>query len=279
MRKPSWRKSAVERCMTTTFTAAALEVLQTADPQSKASRARELQQLWLAGEFPEIGNLAMPTRPARPDRPLLLAPRDMPRRRKGGVAANRVALLHAVAHIELNAIDLSVDIAGRCGPAFGRAFITDWLSVADDEARHFSMLAARLEDLGAAYGDLPAHDGLWEAAIDTSHDVCARLAVAHTVLEARGLDVTPPMIERLERHGDKESAEVLRIIHAEEVRHVRLGVQWFSRIAAERGKAPQTYWQELVRRYFKGGLKRPFNEAARAAAELPSWFYEPLAVE
>lgn len=219
----------------------------------------------------------MPERPARPAHPALLAPRDMPRRRKGGGAANRIALLHAIAHIELNAIDLAVDVAGRFGPDQGRAFVGDWLSVADDEARHFLMLQQRLQGLGASYGDLPAHDGLWEAAMDTGHDVCARLAVAHTVLEARGLDVTPAMIERLDRFGDHESVAILKTILSEEVRHVRLGLAWFDRIATARGESRSMYWQELVRKHFRGTLKRPFNTDARASAGMSPELYEPLA--
>lgn len=259
------------------FTTTARAVLETGKPEAKAAAARALAAAWDHGDFKVIGDTAMPLRPARPAHPVLLPPRDMPRRRKGGSDANRIALLHAVAHIELNAIDLSVDIAGRFGPTEGDRFISDWISVADDEARHFTMLQNRLCELGARYGDLPAHDGLWEAAQNTSTDVCARLAVAHTVLEARGLDVTPAMIERLDRFEDHSSADILRTILAEEVRHVRLGLQWFDRIAAGRGKRLNEYWQYLVRTHFRGQLKRPFNSAARASAGLEPDLYEPLA--
>lgn len=260
------------------FTAAARQILETGNPVAKALSARQLYSDWQVGKFPEIGRDRMPGLPARPDRPLLLAPREMPRRRKGGGAANRIALLHAIAHIELNAIDLSVDIAGRFGPDHGEAFVGDWLSVADDEARHFTMLQQRLKSLGASYGDLPAHDGLWEAARETGHDVCARLAVAHTVLEARGLDVTPPMIERMFRFGDTESASILETILSEEIRHVRLGLTWFDRIARTRGKTLSTYWQLLVRTHFRGNLKPPFNAEARQSAGMHPQLYEPLAI-
>lgn len=252
-------------------------VLLIGDPATKAASARALYEDWKRGLIEWQGREPMPARPSRPDRPVLLPPREMPRRRKGGSIANRIALLHAIAHIELNAIDLSLDIAGRFGPAFGDDFVSDWLSVADDEARHFLMLESRLQSLGGAYGDLPAHDGLWEAAQETSHDICARLAVAHTVLEARGLDVTPAMIERMERYSDHESKAVLEVILSEEIRHVSLGVMWFDAIARCRGQQPESYWQDLVRTHFKGALKRPFNQTARSAAGLPESYYEPLA--
>jgi uncharacterized ferritin-like protein (DUF455 family) len=259
------------------LTKSARDVLLTADPVEKAAAARALHTEWRAGALAVIGIDDMPDRPARPARPQLLPPREMPRRRKTSGTANRVALLHAIAHIELNAIDLSIDIAGRFGPSYGATFVSDWLSVADDEARHFLMLQGRLFALDAGYGDLPAHDGLWEAAQATSGDICARLAVAHTVLEARGLDVTPAMIERLTRFGDTESAAVLTTILSEEIRHVRLGVEWFGRIARQRGMDEEPYWQELVRTYFRGSLKRPFNTSARRMAGLLPTYYEPLA--
>ncbi|WP_416897220.1 MAG: ferritin-like domain-containing protein [Minwuia sp.] len=201
----------------------------------------------------------------------------MPKRRKAGALQNRIALLHAVAHIELNAIDLAIDIAGRFGTDGGAGFIDDWLKVADDEAQHFMLLQARLKDMGASYGDLPAHDGLWEAAETTRNDVCARLAVAHMVLEARGLDVTPAMIERFQRNGDGASAAVLKRIYTDEIGHVETGSRWFSHFAAQRNRERDDYWRELVSTHFRGKLKRPFNHEAREMAEMPPALYEPLA--
>jgi uncharacterized ferritin-like protein (DUF455 family) len=167
-----------------------------------------------------------------------------------------VALLHALAHIELNAIDLAWDLVARfAGNDLPRRFFDDWVAVADEEATHHGLLAARLAELGAAYGDLPAHDGLWEAAADTAHDLLARLAVVPLVLEARGLDVTPEMIRRLERAGDGASAAILRIIYRDEIKHVAAG-----------------------RHHFKGSLKPPFNNAARDEAGFGPSYYAPLAV-
>jgi uncharacterized ferritin-like protein (DUF455 family) len=202
----------------------------------------------------------------------------MPRRRAGGSHAHRIALLHAIAHIELNAIDLAWDLVARFAREdLPREFFDDWVAVAAEEAKHHALLALRLAALGAAYGDLPAHDGLWEAAQATAHDLLARLAVVPLVLEARGLDVTPGMIERLRRFDDGESAAVLQVIYDDEIGHVAAGRRWFEWLCRRRGVAPAATYQALVRAHFKGALKPPFNRAGRDAAELPAAFYEPLA--
>ena len=163
----------------------------------------------------------------------------MPKRRAFGSPAGRIALLHALAHIELNAIDLGWDIVARfSSEALPRAFFDDWVGVASEEAVHFELLARRLGDFGARYGDLPAHDGLWEAAAATADDLLARLAVVPLVLEARGLDVTPEMAARLERVGDPESAALLRRIYRDEIGHVAAGVRWFDRLCRRPGAGP-----------------------------------------
>jgi uncharacterized ferritin-like protein (DUF455 family) len=222
-----------------------------------------------------IGDAAPPRRPARPDRPLLLPPREMPRRRAAGSQANRIALLHALAHIELNATDLAWDIIARfTREELPRDFYDDWVSVAAEEAEHHRLVAARLAELGAAYGDLPAHDGLWEAAEATAHDLLARLAIVPLVLEARGLDVTPAMIERLDRLGDPASAAILRRIYEDEIGHVAIGRRWFEFLCDRSGTDPAPTWQRLVARYFRGELKPPFNHAARQAAGLPRDLYD-----
>ena len=202
----------------------------------------------------------------------------MPKRRAFGSLAGRVALLHALAHIELNAIDLAWDLVARfCGEALPRAFFDDWVGVASEEAMHFELLARRLADFGAAYGDLPAHDGLWESAAATAGDLLARLAVVPLVLEARGLDVTPAMMAQLEHVGDPQSAAVLQRIYRDEIGHVAVGMLWFDRLCRMRGLSPEKVFQERVRRFFKGELKPPFNREARAAAGFPEHYYEPLA--
>jgi uncharacterized ferritin-like protein (DUF455 family) len=238
--------------------------------------SRQAAERWRKGEIAEIGRTAPPDRPRRPTRPSLLAPRDMPKRRGG--TSGRVALLHALAHIELNAIDLAWDAIARfADDDLPRTFYDDWVAVAAEEARHHALLAERLGTLGAAYGDLPAHDGLWQVALATAHDLLARLAVVPLVLEARGLDVTPPMIARLEQAGDDASAGVLRLIYADGIGHVAAGQRWFLWLAARRGLDPAKTYQALVRGCFKGDVKPPFNRAGRDAAGLPARFYEPLA--
>jgi uncharacterized ferritin-like protein (DUF455 family) len=203
----------------------------------------------------------------------------MPRRRAGS-GAGRAALLHAVAHIELNAINLALDMAGRFAfhvpDDLRDEFVRDWLKVADDEARHFIMIDDRLSAFNMCYGDLPAHEGLWQAAERTAHDVLARLVIAPLVFEARGLDVTPGMIGRLERSGDEQSAEVLRVIYREELDHVATGAKWFRRLAAQRDLCAEETFRCIVREYMPGGLKRPFNEVARARADLPVAWYGDL---
>lgn len=264
---------------------AACRVLLTPDPDEKAALSREMAARWRAGDLREARDLREeclhmpPDRPARPAEPELLPPAKMPRRR-GGALRNRIALLHAVAHIEFNAIDLAWDMVARFarfdGEPMPRAFLDDWVGVADDEARHFSMIRERLLALGADYGDLPAHDGLWQAAEATRHDALARLAVVPMVLEARGLDVTPAMIERLQGMGDAESAAALKVIYAEEISHVAAGERWFRYLCKRRGKDLQSHFHALVRENFAGLLKPPFNHDARLAAGMQADLYEPL---
>ncbi len=251
-------------------------MLATAKPGDKVALTEAAAAAWRSGAL-AIGDARPPDRPARPVRPYLLPPRDMPRRRAGGSAAGRIALLHALAHIELNAIDLAWDLVARfTDEDLPPDFYDDWVGVAAEEARHHALVAGRLAALGAVYGDLPAHDGLWEAAQATAHDLLARLAVVPLVLEARGLDVTPAMIERLGRFGDVESAAVLQAIYEDEIGHVAAGRRWFDWVCARRDLAPAATYRDLVQRYFKGVLKPPFNRHGREAAGLPAAFYEPL---
>jgi uncharacterized ferritin-like protein (DUF455 family) len=259
--------------MSPTLTEAARRVLTTAAPLDKVRHARACHEAVANGLITEIGDAGAPECPARPTRPPLLAPRDMPRRRAGKSLSERLALYHAIAHIEFNAIDLAFDLIARfAGPDLPWDFYTDWAAVGAEEANHFRLLAGRLEALGAAYGDLPAHGGLWEAAAATADDLLARLAVVPLVLEARGLDVTPGMIERLESYGDHEGAEILRLILEQEIGHVAAGRRWFDWLAERRGLDTRAAWRNLVKARFKGVLKPPFNQAAREAAGFdPKW--------
>lgn len=254
------------------------DALLTADPRDKPMRARAVARDWRLGRLGHVFDIAMPDRPGRPEAPQLLPPNMMPNRRKGGSLANRVAMLHAFAHIEFVAIDLALDAAGRFGEGLPRDFVSDWLSVAADEAMHFALLSRRLHELGSHYGALPAHDGLWEAAGETAHDALARLAIVPMVLEARGLDVSPATIDRLERAGDPQSAAILRRIYTDEIRHVGIGSHWFGTLCDSAGFERSDHWQMLVRRHFRGALKPPFNDSARAKAGLPREFYASIAL-
>ncbi|PHZ83613.1 ferritin-like domain-containing protein [Paremcibacter congregatus] len=256
--------------------AAAIQVLSCADPRQKAAFSRRSAQAWREGKLAQIFPYLPSVSPARPDYPRLLKPQDMPKRRSG---SNLGALLHAVTHIEFNAIDLAWDMVARFGADMPRAFCDDWVSVGDDEARHFTMMQDRLQAYDMTYGDLPAHDGLWQSALDTRHDLKARLAIVPLVLEARGLDVTPMMIKRFEKAADEKSAEALTTIYIEEVSHVAAGKKWFSYLCDRDNCPPVETYHHLVRRYFKGYVKPPFNEDARARAGLTAEFYKPLAPE
>jgi uncharacterized ferritin-like protein (DUF455 family) len=197
--------------------------------------SRRLTALWQSGAI-DIGYAAPPARPARP---ALRPPKEMPKRRNFGSTAGRIALLHALAHIELNAVDLGWDIIARFpGEALPRSFYDDWVGVACEEALHFELLTRRLGDFGAEYGELPAHNGLWESAATTAADLLDRLAVVPLVLEARGLDVTPEMAARLERVGDLPSAGILWRIYNDEIGHVAVGARWFQWVCRSRGLVP-----------------------------------------
>lgn len=252
-------------------------VLLTADPREKAMATRKLVRDWRLGRLAWDFGATMPDRPARPEKPALLPPNRMPKRGRGGSERARIALWHSLAHIEFVAIDLALDMAGRFGAERGRDFVDDFLIVAADEAMHFAIIARHLARMGAAYGDLPAHDGLWQSAEATAHDVAARLAIVPMVLEARGLDVTPATLERVRASGDEAGARILQRILADEIRHVRYGCDHFAKVAQELGDSAEDLWQELVTRYFRGAVKPPFNDSARQSAGLSRKAYEALA--
>lgn len=261
----------------TTLTQAAVAILDTADAAEKCRLTRALADDWLSGRLCETGTTLPPERPARPERPQLLPPKEMPKRAYGG-DRGRIGLLHALAHIELNAIDLAWDVICRFPhEQMPKAFLDDWVQVALDEAVHFEMLEELLSGLGAHYGDLPAHDGLWQAAEKTADDLMARLAVVPMTLEARGLDTTPVTIERLARNGDTITPPALDVIYHDEIRHVAAGYRWFVHLADKRGLDGRAEYQRLIGERFPGGLKAPFNHAARAQADFPSDWYAPLA--
>lgn len=221
-------------------------------------------------------DMAVPDRPGRPERPELIPPRQMPKRALT-TDKGRIALLHAIAHIELNAVDLALDIVARFATeAVPNSFFDGWMKVAFEEAKHFRMVRDRLRQLGADYGDLPAHDGLWQAAHDTRNDLTARLAVVPLILEARGLDVTPALQAKMREAGDLESAAVLDVIYEDEKGHVAVGAKWFRFLCARQKRDPAAAFQALVRANFRGPLKAPFNDIARAEAGLTPSFYRSM---
>ncbi|WP_404479651.1 ferritin-like domain-containing protein [Novosphingobium sp. BL-52-GroH] len=251
--------------------------LCTRDPRAKAMAARKVARDWRLGRLAFVFDANMPDTPGRPDAPELLMPGKMPKRGKAGTERGRIALWHALAHIEFVAIDLALDMAGRFGGEMGPAFVTDFLHVAADEAMHFALLDRHLRTLGSHYGALPAHDGLWGAASETRHDVGARLAVVPMVLEARGLDVTPTAILRVRAAGDERGARILERILDDEIRHVRFGASHFADVAERLAEDPGDLWKSLVLRYFGGRLRAPFNDSARLAAGLSRELYTGLA--
>jgi uncharacterized ferritin-like protein (DUF455 family) len=265
--------------MTSTLTAACRAVLLAADPYTKVRTARAAARAWRRGELAHSFETPMPDRPARPDTPELLPASRMPKRGKGGSERGRIAMLHALAHIEFGAIDLAFDIVGRFGADFPSAFVDDWIGVGADEAMHFVLLDRRLKAMGSGYGALPAHDGLWEAAEATADDPLARLAVVPMVLEARGLDVTPATVARFEAAGDGRSAAILHRIYRDEIRHVRAGTRWFGFGCNARGIEPVSEWKRLVGARFRGAIKPPFNDSARDEAGLSRDFYAGVDAE
>lgn len=258
----------------------ACDVLRTADGREKTALSHKHAATWFAareaGEPLEIGRGDPPDQPSRPEKPELLSPRDVPRRRPG-TGPGRIALLHAVAHIELNAVDLHWDIIARfCDTKMPMGFYDDWVKAADEESKHFNLMCDCLEAKGSHYGALAAHAGMWRAAEDTADDLLGRLAVVPMVLEARGLDVTPGMIKIFRNAKEDEAVSALEVIYGEEVGHVAYGSKWFHFLCGRHELDPKDMFHELVRKYFHGGLKPPFNEEKRAEAGMPPDFYWPL---
>ena len=246
---------------------AAKRCIECAEPEAKVALTRGTFDALRDGKISLDDDSVRPEPigiPGRPVKPRLVMPRDVPRRGLGSVDG-RAALVHAVAHIEFNAINLAWDAVYRFR-GMPDDYYRDWAGVAHDESRHFSLLSARLAQLGHAYGDFDAHNGLWEMATKTAHSCLARMALVPRVLEARGLDVTPGMIARLRAAGDHATADVLEIILREEVPHVAAGTRWFRFCCEREGRDPDSTFAELLREYVPTGLRGPFNLDARRAA-------------
>ena len=245
----------------------ALAVLREQLPAAKAAAAHALYARVLEGAAvvsPQRLLEEPPGLPGRPIRPELVEPRKLGRRSMQS-REGRAVLLHALAHIEFNAINLALDAIWRFG-SMPQAFYIDWLRVASEEAHHFSLLCARLAEFGHAYGDFPAHDGLWDMCERTRGDVLARMALVPRTLEARGLDASPPIRARLQQAGDLASAAILDVILRDEIGHVLIGNRWFRHLCDQTGAdAHQTYLR-LSDEYRAPKLRGPFNFEARRDA-------------
>lgn len=248
-------------------------VLLCADPVAKAKRAVALHASWQAlpeaerrdsHEAPSASLVRPLPEPGRPERPLLVEPHALARRAPGSLAG-RVALLHSLAHIEFNAINLALDALYRFR-GMPLRYVDDWLRVASDEGEHFLLLHERLHTLDSHYGALPAHDGLWDMARRTEHDVLVRMALVPRILEARGLDVAPPMIARLVSAGDTQSAAILERIYTDEITHVEVGNRWFRHVCQQRGLDGCAVFRDLLRGPNSAYLRGPYNREARLQA-------------
>jgi len=241
----------------------ALKALAIAEPPAKVAA---VQALVAEASMPDAQSQlqAEEPLPGRPPQPRLVAPAKLPPR-SPFTLEGRAALLHAVAHIEFNAINLALDAVWRF-PGLPEAYYRDWLRVAGEEAHHFSLLAEHLATLGHAYGDFDAHDGLWEMVQKTAHDVLARMALVPRTLEARGLDATPPMQEKLRKAGDQRAVAILDVILRDEVGHVAIGNRWFRWLCDRNGFDPLAAYETLAARHGAPRLRGPFNVEARSAA-------------
>lgn len=247
----------------------ALDLLRLTDPAAKATGTRTLYAAWQAdpdalAPNPHETLSEPPDLPGRPALPRLVPPKDVPSR-SAFTPDGRAGLLHSIAHIEFNAINLALDAVWRF-PGLPEAYYLDWLRVAAEEALHFSLLAEHLASLGHAYGDFDAHDGLWLMTRRTAHDVIARMALVPRTLEARGLDAAPPLQAKLARAGDHRAVEILGVILHDEVGHVAIGNHWYRWLCARDGLEPHATYRRLAREHQAPRLRAPFNLGARRAA-------------
>lgn len=261
----------------------AKDILNTGDPFEKVQLTQKTSEKWREGMITDIGNANMPPQPKREEDLITKEPGQI-KRGKGGTLKTRIALLHSLANIEQWAIDLAWDIIGRFSDykvnehPLPTEFFSDFVKVANDEAKHFTMINERLNDLGSHFGALPVHNGLWQSAQETSHDILARLAIVHMVHEARGLDVQPKTAERFLTQGDKESASLMDVIYQDEITHVTCGMKWFMYICTNTTPPldPVLTFHKLVKKHFKGYLKPPFNTTGRNIAGMGEEWYTPL---
>ena len=245
---------------------ACYSAIMISEPSEKCEATHELYSQFRNGELDidDDQHVIEIAEPGRPDKPELVAPKYV---KKRGISTEtgRINLMHAIAHIEFNAINLALDAAYRFRKQ-PKQYYSDWLKVADDEARHFQMVCDYLQQHGCSYGDYPAHNGLWDMAIQTQHDIIARMALVPRVLEARGLDVTPAMIKKLINAGDHQAAEILTVIYNDEITHVEVGSRWFKHQCKLNNLPVENTFEQLVEHFLHGTLRGPFNYEARIQA-------------
>ena len=242
-----------------------MEILCLSDPVAKAAQTRELFDSMNAGAINPAEQFDSPdTLPGRPALPRLVPPKDVPTR-SPFTLEGKAALLHAIAHIEFNAINLALDAAWRF-PHMPPQFYLDWLRVASEEALHFTLLREHLQSIGFDYGDFDAHDGLWVMTQRTAHDVLARMALVPRTLEARGLDATPPLQAKFAKAGDARAVEILGIILRDEVGHVAIGNHWYRWLCEREGLDPVAHYAVLARQHDAPRSRPPYNVQARLAA-------------
>ncbi len=243
-----------------------LQALRCCSAAEKIRKIRSLEQKLLETEFSTASDLAIEkvSQPGRPALPVHVHPSEVKRRRLGSIEG-RIALVHAIAHIEFNAMNLALDAVYRFRD-MPQQYYRDWMRVASEESIHFQLLSQRLEELGSYYGALPAHGGMWAMAVETDYDVMVRMALVPRVLEARGLDVTPPMLEKLSAVNDSATVAIFERILNDEVEHVKIGNRWFGALCEQRGLSTDETFKSLLHKHGKAALRGPFNKPARRKA-------------
>ena len=252
------------------------KILNVSEPERKCTMALLLWENWQQGKLSTNSNVRPVAicQPGRPEKPLLVHPREL-KKRSLYTKEGRLSFMHAIAHIEFNAINLACDVVYRFR-GLPEDYYRDWISVAADEARHFKLINNYLLKFGCSYGDYPGHNGLWDMAVKTADNHLARLAVVPRVLEARGLDVTPTMIKELQKVGDSTAADILSTIYEEEIGHVAAGSHWFYFLCQQKGIHPEEHFFKLVQEY-TGKLPRgPFNLSARQQAGFSQYELDQL---
>jgi uncharacterized ferritin-like protein (DUF455 family) len=250
----------------TAFFARVLQCIQCTQPEEKSDCATRLLHDWQTNQlaWPDTSALQDYSMPGHPEKPLLVPPRELPRR-SVNTLEGRAALLHSIAHIEFNAINLALDAVYRFRD-MPRPFYTDWLGVAAEEAYHFTLVDRHLHALGYRYGDFAAHNGLWEMAMRTKDSALVRMAIIPRGMEARGLDATPAIMEKLKTSGDTHAMDILKIILRDEISHVEIGTRWFNYLCDSQNLSRQETFEQLMRRFINGRVKLPLHRQARISA-------------